>query len=146
MAGIIVGVDGSGHSMRALEWAAREAATRHVPLTVVAVHQTIAGWRGTAVPYPGDQQATEQLRDEVKAETDKVLGEIGDPQPREVFIQAISGIPAEALMREAKEADMLVVGSRGAGGFSRLLLGSVTTQLTHHAQCPVVIIPPAEPR
>lgn len=141
MSGIVVGVDGSGHSQRALEWAAKEAAFRQLPLTVITVHQAIAGWRGTAVSYPGDRQASEKLTEEVKTETDKVLAQIGGPQPPEVFVHVINGMAAEELLNAAADADMLVVGSRGAGGFSRLLLGSVSTQVTHHATCPVVVIP-----
>jgi nucleotide-binding universal stress UspA family protein len=146
MTGIIVGVDGSDHSRRALEWAAREAVLRQVPLTVIAVHQAIASWRGTAVSWPGDRQAVEQLQKEVEVETDQVLGEIAGPRPPGVKVEAINGIPAEALLSAAADADMVVVGSRGSGGFSRLLLGSVSTQVAHHATCPVVVIPPDEPR
>jgi nucleotide-binding universal stress UspA family protein len=58
-----------------------------------------------------------------------------------VTVRAATGLPAEALLEAAADADMLVVGSRGAGGFKRLLMGSVSTQVTHHAPCPVVVIP-----
>lgn len=142
MPGIVVGVDGSGHSQRALEWAAREAALRQVPLTVITVRQPAMGWRGI-VSLPGDRPATEQLRQNVKAETDEILEQIGDRRPPEVSVEAINGTPAEALLGAADEADLLVVGSRGAGGFTRLLLGSVSTHVTHHARCAVVVIPPA---
>ena len=54
------------------------------------------------------------------------------------------GIPSQELLIAAKDADMLVVGSRGAGGFARLMLGSVSSQVTHHARCPVVIVPPED--
>ena len=56
-------------------------------------------------------------------------------------MRAVTGVPAEELLSAAADADMIVVGSRGAGGFKRLLLGSVATQVTHHAGCPVVVIP-----
>ena len=52
-----------------------------------------------------------------------------------------AGDPAEELVKASRDADMLVVGSRGSGGFARLLMGSVSSQVTHHAACPVVIIP-----
>ena len=58
----------------------------------------------------------------------------------DAITQAVTGLPAEALLEAAADADMLVVGSRGAGGFKRLLMGSVSTQVTHHAHCPVVVI------
>jgi len=56
-------------------------------------------------------------------------------------VLAAIGIPAEELLNAAASADMIVVGSRGAGGFKRLLMGSVAAQVTHHAHCPVVVIP-----
>jgi nucleotide-binding universal stress UspA family protein len=140
MPGIIVGTDGSGHSQRALEWAAREAATRHTPLTVLTVHQAVAGFAGP-VAYPGDGSATEHARELAQAETDKALQAIGTPQPPEVTVRAVNGLPAQELIGAAEGADMLVVGSRGAGGFTRLLMGSVSSQVTHHATCPVAVIP-----
>jgi nucleotide-binding universal stress UspA family protein len=73
MPGIIVGVDGSGHSQRALEWAMKEAAIRHVPLTVLTVNQAVVGYYGDAINYPEDQALTEKAREAAQAETDKVL-------------------------------------------------------------------------
>jgi nucleotide-binding universal stress UspA family protein len=140
MSGIIVGVDGSGHSHRALDWAAREAAVRQVPLTVLTVHQIPRGWY-SAVPYP--QSIADHARQLAEEQTDKVLSEL-DTRPPSVTVQAVMGIPSEELLTGAKDADMLVVGSRGAGGFARLMLGSVSSQVAHHAYCPVVVIPPQD--
>jgi nucleotide-binding universal stress UspA family protein len=64
-----------------------------------------------------------------------------ESRPPSVTVRAVTGLPAEELLNEAAHADMIVVGSRGAGGFKRLLMGSVSTQVTHHAHCPVVVIP-----
>lgn len=141
MSGIIVGVDGSGHSQRALEWAAREAALRNAPLTVVTVHQVIAGWTGRPVASPADVSLAKQQRETVQAEADKILEQLGDARPKEVTVQMVIGLATEELLRAADGAEMIVVGSRGAGGFGRLLMGSVSTQVTHHAHCPVVVIP-----
>jgi nucleotide-binding universal stress UspA family protein len=140
MSGIIVGVDGSGHSQRALEWAAREAALRHEKLTVLTVCQGLAGWGGGAA-YPGGRPETEHARELAQAETDKALEAIGAGQPAEVIVHAVNGPPAQELISAAKGAEMLVIGSRGAGGFARLRMGSVSSQVTHHASCPVVVIP-----
>ena len=75
-------------------------------------------------------------------ETDRTLEKIEpESRPSSVTVRAVTGLPAEALLEAAADADMLVVGSRGAGGFKRLLMGSVSTQVTHHAHCPVVVIP-----
>ncbi|HUN34499.1 MAG TPA: universal stress protein [Trebonia sp.] len=141
MSGIIVGVDGSGHSQRALEWAAREAAVRRTSLTVLTVRQAIAGWTGVPVVYPLTGGPTlKDVQEQAQAETDKVLKGI-DQRPAEVTVRAVDGFPADALLQAAEDADAIVVGSRGGGGFARLVMGSVSTQVTHHAKCPVVVIP-----
>ena len=67
MPGIIVGVDGSGHSQRALEWAMKEATLRHAPLTVLTVHETIRGYFGTAAIIPRDAELTEKAREAAQA-------------------------------------------------------------------------------
>ena len=141
MPGIIVGIDGSVHSEYALEWAIKEAAIRHAPLTVIIVHPVIAGFSGRAVAYPTDDALVDKARETAREEVDKTLAQLGGPGPETVTIQAVSGFPAEVLITAGQDADMIVVGSRGSGGFSRLLLGSVSSQVTHHAQCPVVVIP-----
>jgi len=140
--GIIVGIDGSAHSLKALEWAITEAAIRHAPLTVLTVHQAVAGYFAAPAQYPGDQDLTDQAREVAQKETDDILGKVGEgSRLPSVTVRAVNGLPAEELLRASAGADMLVVGSRGAGGFARLLLGSVSTQVTHHAHCPVVVIP-----
>jgi nucleotide-binding universal stress UspA family protein len=140
MSGIVVGIDGSGHSERALEWAAREAALRQVPLTVITVHQPVLGYWGSALDYPEDQAVSERARKAAREQTDKVVDRLGASVPQ-VTVDAVSGSAAEELLRAARNADLLVVGSRGAGGFARLAMGSVSTQVSHHARCPVVVIP-----
>jgi nucleotide-binding universal stress UspA family protein len=141
MPGIIVGIDGSDHSRNALEWAMKEAAIRHAPLTVITVHPVIAGFSGRAVAYPTDDALADRARETAREQVDKALAQLGRPGPEAVTVQGVSGFPAEVLISASRDADMLVVGSRGSGGFSRLLLGSVSSQVTHHARCPVVVIP-----
>ena len=142
MPGIIVGFDGSDHSRRALQWAVTEAAARRAPLTVLTVNQAAAGNWAAPAARPGDQDLTGQAREAAQKETDSALGQAGPgSRPSPVTVQAVTALPAEALLQAAAGADMLVVGSRGAGGFKRLLLGSVSTQVIHHAHCPVVVIP-----
>ncbi len=140
MSGIIVGVDGSGHSRRALEWAMKEAGVRRVPLTVITVHEISVGYWGSGVSYPEDHAVAEHARRAVQLEVEKVLDSLGESRPS-VTVQALSGTPAHELLSAARDADMIVVGSRGTGGFARLLMGSVSTQVSHHAHCPVVVIP-----
>jgi nucleotide-binding universal stress UspA family protein len=142
MSGIIVGVDGSGHSQRALEFAMKEAALRHVPLTVLTVHEAIKGYYSSAAVYPDDPARTEEARAAAQAETDKVLAGLDGPRPESVTVKAVHGFPVEELINAGKDADMLVLGSRGAGGFTRLMVGSTAEQVVRHAHCPVLIVPP----
>jgi len=142
MSGIIVGIDGSGHSQRALEWALKEAALRHVPVTVLTVHQAVRDNLGFIASYPGDLELTAKAEAAAQAETEKVLAALGSSRPESVTVSGVNGIPARELIKAGEGADMIVVGSRGAGGFSRLLMGSVAGQVAQHAPCPVVIVRP----
>jgi len=81
MSGIVVGIDGSGHSQRALAWAMREAALRQVPLTVVAVHHTVVNYLGSTVNYSEDDPLTERVRKAAQKEADEVLDRLGGPVP-----------------------------------------------------------------
>jgi nucleotide-binding universal stress UspA family protein len=142
MSGIIVGIDGSGHSQRALEWALKEAAFRRLPVTVLAVHQAVRDNLGFIASYPGDADLTAKAEAAARAETEKVLADLGSSRPKSVTVSGVNGIPARELIKAGEGADMIVVGSRGAGGFSRLLMGSVAGQVAQHAPCPVVIVRP----
>jgi nucleotide-binding universal stress UspA family protein len=140
MPGILVGIDGSAHSQRALEWAAKEAAVHHTSLTVLTVHQAVAGFWGGALRFQGDDGLTAKARDAAQAETDKVLSGL-EARPESVTVRAVHGIPAEEILNAGADADMIVVGSRGGGGFARLLLGSVSATVAEHAKVPVMILP-----
>jgi len=142
MSGIIVGIDGSGHSQRALEWALKEAALRRLPVTVLTVHQAVRDNLGFIASYPGDLDLTAKAEAAAKAETEKVLADLGSSRPKSVTVSGVNGIPARELIKAGEGADMIVVGSRGVGGFSRLLMGSVAGQVAQHAPCPVVIVRP----
>ena len=142
MPGIIVGIDGSERSRQALEWAASEAAVRRAPLTVLKVCPALSGYWGGPGGYPGDLDRTKQAQEAAQEETDSVLAKAdAESRPASVTVRAVVGVPAEVLLDAAGDADMIVVGSRGAGGFKRLLMGSVSTHVAHHAHCPVVVIP-----
>ena len=144
MSGIVVGIDASSHSMAALAWAMREAAGHRAPLTVITVEiVAVSGWGGSQV-YPADYELRDKAQkaaEEAVAATAKSLGEAA-PEP--VTVQALLGQPAEQLIEAAKDADQLVLGRRGTGGFSRLTLGSISSQVVHHASCPVTIVPDAQ--
>jgi nucleotide-binding universal stress UspA family protein len=142
MPGIVVGVDGSEHSARSLEWAMSEAAARNAPLTVITVQSVAASYFASPVVLPADEPAREEVAQAAKEIAEKALAELGDrPRPASVTVRAISGFPARELIDASRDADLLVVGSRGMGGFTRLMLGSVSSQVAQHAHCPIVIIP-----
>jgi nucleotide-binding universal stress UspA family protein len=142
---IIVGVDHSPAARAALRFALAEAELRHTSLR--AVHAWQLGYIGYSIEgfYPPIGAQLEDLRDGAKAALDATLQEaIPDAGGVEVDRRIIEGPPAAVLIAESQDAELLVVGSRGLGGFSGLLLGSVSQQCAHHAACPVVIVrPPA---
>ncbi len=144
MSGIIVGVDGSDYSRHSLRWAMNEAVLRHVPLTVMTVRPdpvrpaTTIYWGLHTLPE--NSQNLDLVRKAVQEFVDKVASEIGGTAP-DVSVSVAMGNPVEELVKASRDADMLVVGSRGSGGFGRLMLGSVSSQVTHHARCPVMVIP-----
>ncbi len=140
MPGIVVGVDGSPNSQSALAWALNEAAVRHAPLTVLAVAPVAASIFGfSAQRYPADEETRAQVQQATGEIVDKAVSG-GADQPA-VTVRAVSGLPADELLNASADADLLVVGARGAGGFGRLMMGAVSYQVTQHALCPVVIVP-----
>jgi nucleotide-binding universal stress UspA family protein len=142
MPGITLGLDGSDHSQQALTWAVKEAGIRHAPLTVLAVHE-VAGnhWTGNPMTFPADQPETEKIRQAAEEAAQKAVSQVGGPGPASVTVRAVSGLAAQELINASADADLIVVGSRGGGGFAKLMLGSVSHQVVSHASCPVVIIP-----
>jgi nucleotide-binding universal stress UspA family protein len=76
----------------------------------------------------------------VQTWVDKVVDETGETAA-DVRVDVVTGDPAEELVKASRDADLLVVGSRGSGGFARLLMGSVSSKVTHHAACPTVVVP-----
>jgi nucleotide-binding universal stress UspA family protein len=144
MTGIVVGIDGSEGSMLAFEWAAKEAHVRRAPLTVVLAWQLPtsvfagAGWVGVGAELIEDLRklAEQRLEESVAALASNLQG-------LEVSRKVAEGPAAAALVEAAKGAELLVVGTRGHGGFAGLLLGSVSQQCAQHSPCPVAIIPPS---
>jgi nucleotide-binding universal stress UspA family protein len=136
---IVVGVDGSDESARALEWAADEARARDARV------QVISAWHVPALVYssgyapmvaPSTEESSEHA---ARAIAEGVANEL-ESGGLEAEAVVVRGNAAEALIDASADADLLVVGSRGHGGFTGLLLGSVSTQCAHHAHCPVVIV------
>ncbi|MCB5163868.1 universal stress protein [Streptomyces bambusae] len=135
---IVVGVDGSPSSQAALRWAVRYAGLVGGRVEAVTAWEVpgAASWSAPAVDATFDaEEAERKLVEEVRS----VLGEDGASRVHERLVQ---GHPAEVLADAAEGAELLVVGSRGRGGFRRALLGSVSQQVALHAPCPVTIVRP----
>lgn len=137
----MVGVDGSKGARAALAWAVNEARLRGATLDVIFAWADI----GLRIARQGDwakavtsQMEEEAAKDLVEEELAAVMGDGGQP---EINITTGPGEGAEALIAASGDADLLVVGSRGTGGFQGLLLGSVSHKCIQHARCPVVVIP-----
>ena len=142
MSGIIVGIDGSHNASHALEWAMTEAAIRKASLTVITVNAVPASyWSGAPVELPGDHDRVAEIRKTAEAAVAKITEGLGADGPESVTVTAISGFPAQTLVDASSGADLLIVGSRGGGGFASLVVGSVCDQVVHHAHCPVVVVP-----
>jgi nucleotide-binding universal stress UspA family protein len=142
MAGIVVGIDGSDNAHRALDWALKEAAVHHAPLTVLTVHEVaVSAWTGNPIILPPDQDELEKTRRRVEEIVAQAAAQAGDPGPASITVHAVIGLAARVLIEASRDADLLVVGSRGSGGFARTLLGSVSQHVVQHAESPVVVVP-----
>lgn len=138
---VVVGVDGSEPAARAAEWAAGEAAARGTGLDLVHA------WDYVAVE---DTPASQRPEDHLRAQRDataRVLGTVRTVVARDhpdvdVTTTAVDDEPVSALVEASRSAPLLVVGTRGRGGFTSLLLGSVSLSLVANAPCPVAIVPP----
>jgi nucleotide-binding universal stress UspA family protein len=138
---IVVGVDGSDSSRKALRWAYDEAA--HHSASIIAV----STWHPPALPMtppygslPPDGYA-EQPRQDALDLLERFVSDLDVREPAVAVSTAVEeGNPAEVLIERSKDADLVVVGSRGHGGFKGMLLGSVSQHLVAHAECPVVVV------
>lgn len=140
---IVVGVDGSAGARRALEWAVGEARLRGARL--VAVHAWQApSLAGVVAPFEAPATRDTELFERIEASAEELLrNELAAVDTAELEVDQLVATrnPADALLDAARDSDLLVVGTRGYGGFTGLLLGSVSQQVSHHAPCPVVIVP-----
>jgi nucleotide-binding universal stress UspA family protein len=142
MPGIVVGVDGSPNSELALDWAMKQAAAVQAPLTVIAVHEVPKSyWGGIPVIGPADEALLENLRAGAEEMTERAASRLGQGRPASVTVHAVSGFVVKELVDASKHADLVVVGSRGGSGFARAVMGSVSSEVVQHSECPVVIVP-----
>lgn len=137
---IVVGVDGSEHSDRALAWAIEEAKLRGGRLQVVSVWHVPAFVLGAPGFAPVTDTAVDGAFKEVAEESATAALRAAQEADVDVEMDVEQGQTVDRLLEAAEDADLLVVGSRGHGGFAGLLLGSVSAQCAHHATCPLVIV------
>jgi nucleotide-binding universal stress UspA family protein len=131
---VVVGVDGSEGARRALQWAAEEATLRGAALRVVHVWSYLDQAGEAFDPAYGEDDARQRL--------DQAIAGAGiEAGGLDVDQRTVCDLAARGLLDSAADADLLVVGARGSGGFRGLLLGSVSQQVAQHAPCPVVIVP-----
>jgi nucleotide-binding universal stress UspA family protein len=151
---IVVGVDGSPHSEAALRWACEEAGRWGASVRAVYVYSTDHHLAELARVTPLDVvfERREQLEEEAQRRAEgflhTVLRRVAPDFPEVVVAPDLiaSRQPAKELARVAEGADLLVVGSRGMGGFAGLVLGSVSQQCAQHSPCPVTIVPSGRSR
>ena len=136
---IVVGVDGSPGSRTALAWAAAEADDHGSDLVVLNV------WEHTLMPPAGSVSVSERyVPDESQRTADELVQvikeELGEEPSVLVQPRVVQGRPAKVLIEESANADLLVVGKRGHGGFAGLVLGSVSQHVAAYAKCPVAVV------
>jgi nucleotide-binding universal stress UspA family protein len=139
--GVVVGVDGSPSSEVAVRWAAREAAMRSVSLTLVHVSTPPVVWPAAPILVElherrGEAEARKIITEAITVAEDSVL----EGNRPEIDSELVWAAPVPSLIDLSNEAHMMVVGCRGQGAVPRVLLGSVSTGLVHHAHCPVAVI------
>ena len=143
---IVVGVDGSAESKVAVDWAARDAALRNLPLKLVNVLNPPVVMAFPEVPMPPGYLAWQEgegrkVLEHALATVEEATG----GAPVEVTSEMVSGPSIPTLVEESKDAQLIVVGCRGRGALARGLLGSVSSGLVHHAFCPVAVIHDEDP-
>jgi nucleotide-binding universal stress UspA family protein len=139
---IVVGIDQSDGGKAALQFALEEARLRQATLRVVHAWQFgYIGATGLEGALPAVGGELDEFRRAAAAELEAAMAEaLADAEGVEIERRIEQGPAAAVLVDESRGADLLVVGSRGHGGFASLLLGSVSQQCAHHAECPVVIV------
>lgn len=148
---VVVGVDGSAGGRAALAFALRDAARRDAAVEVVIAYAipeySPALYGLPAVVIAPPEQVRDAARRQATQVAEEVVAELVGELPRRppVTVTAVAGAAAPALIAAARDADLLVVGSRGHGAFAGMLLGSVGLQCALHATCPVTVVHPTVP-
>ncbi len=150
---IVVGIDGSPGSDAALRWAVAEARLRGSRLRVIHAYPDppallteggfgVGGMPAPAVPVADAEEVRRAAETQSRAMIEQALERASPTDGLEIEVAPLQGAPVQRLIESARGAELLVVGSRGRGGFLGLLLGSVSQQCAQHPPCPLVILPP----
>jgi nucleotide-binding universal stress UspA family protein len=142
---IVVGVDGSECARAALEFALQEAALRKARLRIVCAWEIPPAIYGGGFAPTLDQSTVDDFRVGAEKVVKESVAVVRELEPAiECEGKVGEGQPAEVLLEEAGDADLIVVGNRGHGGFTSLMLGSVSHQVVQHAHCPVTVVRPGD--
>ena len=144
---ILVGVDGSAAALAAVRWAAHDAALRNAPLTLVhVVNAPVPGWSQVPAPAGFRQWQEKRAREFIKSAIKVAEESTGERGPVQIDSKVFHSATVPTLVGLSKEVEMVVVGYRGRGGvLVRSFLGSVSSGLVYHADCPVAVIHDEEP-
>jgi nucleotide-binding universal stress UspA family protein len=144
MPGIVVGFDGSENAEYALDWAIRHAAAEHIPVTILTVDEVAVNpYTGDPALMPEDAAMLEHAQHAAEEAAAKATSQFAEPDRPAVTVTALSGFVGQELIDASRDADLLVIGSRGQRGFPALRVSEIATKVAHYADCPVVIVPPA---
>ena len=139
--GVLVCVDGSAASDAAVAWGTREAIMRHLPITLMhVVPPVVVGWPAGQLYADMPEWQEDNGRHVIDQARKTLSASMGELEPPEIRTAMVYSSVVPALIDASKDAWMIVAGSQGLGALGRLLLGSVTTGLAHHAHCPVAVI------
>lgn len=143
--GILVAVDGSTESDAAVGWAAREAVMRDAGVTLMhVIAPVIVGWPARYLQASFNESQEQNARQVIEQAQKTLHTSLGDAEPSDVRTEVQRSAVAATLINASRNAQMVVVGSRGMGGIGRVVLGSVSSGLVHHAHCPVAIVHESE--
>ena len=136
---IVVGFDGSPDALGALDWAIREAASRRLGIRVVYVQPDLSGWDASAASMSGAPVLSSVLPHDPAPVLDEAVAR-AEGTGVEVATEALTGSIAGLLVEQSRTAEMVVIGSRGMGSISSVVLGSTVAHVAAHAHCPVIVV------
>ncbi len=136
---IVVGFDGSPDALSALDWATREAASRRLGIRVVYVEPDLSGWDASAATMSGAPALATIIPHDPSKVLDPAVARVSEAGVP-VTTEALAGSTAGVLVEQSRSAQLLVIGSRGVGSISSIVLGSTVAHVAAHGHCPVIVV------